>query len=78
MSDDLVKLINDLLKKSKQQTVPSDRVYAFLTRRPSITAGNLENWLNELRAEIVASLDAAKKANPGKEVTVLLKAGDDD
>lgn len=78
LSDDLVKLINDVLKKSKQQTVPSARVFEFLEQRPSITAANLDSWLSELRGLIMAGLDEAKKANPGKEVTLLLKAGNDD
>jgi hypothetical protein len=78
LTDELVKLINDVLKKAKQQTVPSGRVYEFLSQRPSITVANLDAWLTELRAQIVAGLEEARKANPGKEVTLLLKADDDD
>jgi hypothetical protein len=78
LSDELVKLINDLMKKSKQQTVPSAGVFEFLNERPSITAGNLDAWLADLRALLLSGLTEARKANPGKEVTLLLKAGDDD
>ncbi len=78
LSDDLVRRINSALEKAKQQTVPSARVYSFIRRRPTVTPTTVEAWLSELRAEIIAGLEAAKRDNPGKEVTLLLKDGDAD
>ena len=77
ISDQIVRLVNDVLKRSKQQTVASGRVYEFLEQRPALTQTNLDPWLAELRKLILQELESAKKSNPGKEVTLLLKAGDD-
>jgi len=77
LTDDLVKKINAVLTKAKQQTVPSGRVFGYIDEHPSVTRTNLDSWLAGLRNEILRALESAAKDNPNKEITLLLKAGDD-
>lgn len=76
LSDELVVRINAVLQKSNQQSVPSERAYQFLQRNPSVTRASLDRWLNELRQEIVHSLEEAATTNPGREITLLLRDAD--
>ena len=78
LTDDLVTRVNSLLKKSKQQTVAGSRAHQFIQQRASLTTTTLDQWLQALRAELLKDIDDAKQANPGKEITLLLKAADDD
>jgi hypothetical protein len=77
LSDELVKRVNVVLARAKQQTVPCKQVYDFIVQNPHITRENLDAWVNQLREVLRASLEDTKKRNPGKEITLLLKAGDD-
>jgi hypothetical protein len=78
LTDELVKRLASVLSKAKQQTVPSARVYDYLDGHPHITRETLDGWLNGLRGVLDESLSEAKKLNPGKEITIILKADDDE
>ena len=77
LTDELVKRLGGVLQKAKQQTVPSGSVYDFIHDHPHVTRESLDQWLVDLRQLLEASLGEAKKANPGKEITLQLKAGDE-
>lgn len=78
LTDELIARINAILARSKQQTVAGGRVFSFIQAHPTLTAANLDEWLRQLRAELLQDLNDAQTAHKGKEVTLLLKAGDDD
>ena len=77
LSDDLVKRLAKVLSKTKHQTVASNQVFGYVAEHPHLTAENIDAWLTDLKALLEASFEQARKENPGKEITLLLKAGDD-
>jgi hypothetical protein len=76
LTDAMLKKINAVLSKAKQQAVSSQRVYDFIAENPHVTVETIGAWLDRLREVLEASLAEASKENPGKEITLLLRSGD--
>jgi len=77
LTDELVKRLASVLAKARQQTVATITVHEYLTTWRYVTRDSLDSWLQGLRQVLEASLTEAKKGNPGKTITLLLKEGDE-